>query len=233
MMSTHKKYIPEFLHNRPKWIVDFIMEKWELVDAEDTDNELIICKKTETSYEISSLTSRNVSYEVNCSDVATCSCQALVRSRFICKHIILMLKKFPDFNIGTLVLKNEVYRIDEDVVNLHVNSATSIQNEPAVEDISHDCPTQQEFAKLDSRKSKKAKLIAECNSMIRSLQSAMWLLGEQHLEKLKNDLQHLYKDTTVHVTMDSDTSLPLAAPTSSSIKRKACQYAELPKPIKK
>lgn len=226
MMSSYKKYadnIPHFLHNRPKWVIDLVMEKWDLMNSEDLDN-VIIKKLTETSYEVSSVTSSNVTYKVNCKDSVYCTCPAFGKSKFFCKHLILLAKKFPNFDIGAMVLKNEVFIIDESVINLSIPTTDipHTSTDSIDESVSNNlfCP-KQEYEKNEPQKSRKKKLICNANSIIRSLQSAMWLMEEEELGELNNELQLLYEKRASHIIVDQDTGLITASATTSKMETKA------------
>lgn len=78
--------------------------------------------------------------------------------------MLLISKNSPEFEINTLILNNQLYRIDENVVNVEANSTSNIPRKSTDEDVPINqafCPAKQhEYAKQNTNKTKKTKLIA-------------------------------------------------------------------------
>ena len=105
--SAYRKYdvnIPHYMHNRPRWIVDDMLEKVGKISNENVSVSI----KDENSFFVKSLSpwTTNDEYEVRFGSPDTfcsCSCPSFRKNRVLCKHFFAIIEKglkiFEDVSI--------------------------------------------------------------------------------------------------------------------------------------
>ena len=145
----YNKDIPEFLRNRPRFVVAHVLKRWE--DCWHTSKAV---KKTEDEkYLVQSTTSSNKWYTVNFGDESShpsCQCADWNKTKLPCKHFCAVFKnterKWND--LSPLYKSLSILNLDE--ICLNQTPAVSQDNRQEQEKVSWAC-TKQSIDTDDSR----------------------------------------------------------------------------------
>ncbi|XP_054288108.1 uncharacterized protein LOC129003812 isoform X2 [Macrosteles quadrilineatus] len=218
MSTLSRKYtddLPNFLKERPKWFIDHILSRINAADSIPSSTEVI--QKSCCVYEVKTVaTSYRVAFELPAKQ-GSCSCPDFKKERLVCKHIIYVGRKYPEWNIDFIqewLFDNPIFCLDTDV-----GICTSMTvDEPATEIASTSTIRSEEivaYAELPRRGCKKRQMINKMNSTLRSIQSVMWNLDEDGLQEGCDILDEALKVLTAKVTSDKDNGLPMPPQHSS------------------
>ena len=121
--KSYDKNVPLYLHNRPKIIIDDILDKMGKTSPEMISSVKPIPSVPRLTYHVegsSMYFSEKISYKVELGDnddFPSCSCAWYRRKRSLCKHFMAVFKSgFTSFNnLSTLYLNHPLHILDSDL----------------------------------------------------------------------------------------------------------------------
>ena len=132
--STYKGYsdkIPEFLHNRPKYIVKHVMGRMPT----DPPHDVVIMKKDQQSIVSGGDEGRKYCINLGCAEILpSCQCMDFQKNKMLCKHICAVISQ-PEIgweSLGTSFKEHPLFKLDPVVLSqVSGRELTSIEKIPS------------------------------------------------------------------------------------------------------
>lgn len=121
MSAKYMKYskkIPSFLHERPKWFIEHMQEKFENLHF---DNNKLVKMLDEGSFLVTSQSGNTYTVKFNKDHkICSCSCIDYTRTRLLCKHCLIVGEKFQQYHISHIhkwLLSNPLFCCDRELLD--------------------------------------------------------------------------------------------------------------------
>ncbi|XP_054277113.1 uncharacterized protein LOC129004480 [Macrosteles quadrilineatus] len=229
MSSSCRMYseeIPKYLHGRPKWFVTHVMDR--LTSAESLHG-CVIVPVSEIHFQIHSTMTYDVNFDLN-NRKSSCTCPDFRKERLICKHMIFISIHYQKFDLNLvheLLFDNPIFKCDDELSNYEDENSNNCTIHDKFLDHRHDIeelPLNTHYSELQRRGSNKRHLLNLAKATWRSIESVMWNLDEESLQKGNEILQGCLEFMTSKVSNDESNGLPIQAHEETfngkSIKRK-------------
>ena len=226
--SGYKKYqesIPESLHNRPRFIVQNMLEKMSKVTSSMISSVKVLTEGRIFEVQSESVTSDlKAKYIVdfgNINEICSCTCRGFRRDRLPCKHFFAVIDAgYRTFEqLSPLLLEHPLMTLDETLFNSQLTKPNLSPNLLYTENHEHqgnvnlldqypevEVTDKTEYAPLPSRRSlfkrKKMDLIANLKNLVEKCYNIK--ADEQFVSNVNEQVKRLINTVTIHLEGEND-----------------------------